>query len=123
MGWLQALPMMSQSAISMAATAHMWICAPSVYTSRTRRCDDLHLERVHPDRQRLQFVDGGFHGFAEIVHRAFTHAVQAFVRGYFGEYPVLPGIAGNVGVDGGDSHEGDCNSIKTGSTRMESTRR
>jgi hypothetical protein len=39
MGWLQALPIMSQSAISMAATAHMWICAPSVYTSRTRRCE------------------------------------------------------------------------------------
>src|ERR1019366_4084066 len=62
--------------------AHVDLRAFRVHIAHQALRDDLHLERVHPDRQRLQFVDGGFHGFAEIVHRAFTHAVQAFVRGY-----------------------------------------
>src|ERR1022692_3609076 len=103
--------------------AHVDLRAFRVHIAHQALRDDLHLERVHPDRQRLQFVDGSLHRLAETVQRALAHPVDAFVRGHLGEYPVLPGIAGNVGVDGGDSHEGDCNNIKTGSTRMESTRR
>ena len=57
-----------------------------------------------PIDQRLQFVDGGFDGLAEIVQRAFAHAVDAFVGRDFGEQPVLPRVARDVGIDGGDSH-------------------
>ena len=42
----------------------------------------------------------------QVLHQMFRTSRHA--RGHLGEYPVLPGIAGDVGVDGRDSHEGDC---------------
>ena len=93
--------MMSQQAISMAATAHMWICAPSEQTSRISRCDDQsrRLKRVHPDDERLQFVDGRFDGLGKVVQRALADSVNPFIRGDLGEQPVLPRIACDVSVD------------------------
>ena len=72
--------MMSQQAISIAATAHIWICAPSEYTSRIRCCDDdLDLKGIHPEDERRQFVDRRFHGLAEVIQSAFADAVNAFI--------------------------------------------
>ena len=64
----------------------------------------LHLERVHPHDQRFELVDGGFNGAREVVERTFADAVNPFVRRNHGEQPVLPRIAGNVSIDGGNAH-------------------
>ena len=87
--------------------AHMHLRAVGVHIADEALRDGLHLEGVHADDQRLQLVDGGLHGPGEVIRRAFAHAVDAFVGGHLGEQPVLPGIAGDVGVDRCDSHVGD----------------
>src|SRR5579871_6130989 len=64
----------------------------------------LHLEWVHPEHQPLQLVDSGLNGFGEAVQRAFAHAVDVLVGRDLCEYPVLPGIAGYISINRGDSH-------------------
>ena len=63
------------------------------------------LERVHPEDQRREFVDGGFYRTGEIVEGSFANAVEAVIGDDFGEEPVFPGVTGDVGFDCLDAHE------------------
>src|SRR5262249_42283253 len=72
-------------------------------TDETLR-DDLHLKRVHAEYERGELVNRSLDGFTEIVQRAFADAVYAFVGRDFRKEPILPGIPGNVGIDGSDAH-------------------
>jgi len=65
----------------------------------------LHLKWVHADHERFELVNGGFHGSGEVVDGAFADPVDAFVGRDFCEEPVFPGVTGDVGVYGGDTHE------------------
>src|SRR5215467_12155669 len=72
-------------------------------TDETLR-NGLHLKRVHAEYERGELVNRSLDGFTEIVQRAFADAVYAFVGRDFRKEPILPGIPGNVGIDGSDAH-------------------
>ena len=83
---------------------HMDLGAIGVNVADHPLRNDLHLERVHTDDERLEFMDGGLDGFGEIVEGSFADAVNAFVGGDLRKEPVLPWVAGYVGVDGCYAH-------------------
>ena len=57
-----------------------------------------------PQNQRLQFMNRCFDGFGEVIERALSNAVCAFIGDHFGEEPVLPGVPCYVGFDCCDFH-------------------
>src|SRR6185503_1521726 len=66
--------------------------------------EDLDLKGIHAEDQRFQFVNGRFDGTPKVIERTFADAVDAFVGQDACEQPVLPGVARDVGFDGGDFH-------------------
>ena len=68
-------------------------------------CDQFGLERVHPNDQRLQFVNHRLDGLGERVDGAFADAVNALVGFDPREQPVLPRVATDDGADVSDFHE------------------
>ena len=59
--------------------AHVKLRALRINVADEALGDGLDLKRIHADDERLQFVDGGFHGLGEVVDSPFPDAVNAFV--------------------------------------------
>ena len=79
--------------------AHMDLGALGVHVADQTLRNDFDLKRVHAEDQRFQLVDGGLHGLAEIIQRAFTNSMDAVAGSDLREQPVLPGIPRDVSFD------------------------
>ena len=88
--------------------AHVDLRALGINVADEPLRQDFDLKRVHAKHKWLQFVDGRLDGLPEVVQRSLADAVDAFVGADLREEPVLPRIAGDVGVDGGDFHGFGC---------------
>src|SRR5204862_7160442 len=78
--------------------------AISVHVAPQSLGDDLDLERVHPDVEVAQLVNGGLDRPSEAVGSAFTDAVDARVGLDFRKQPIFPRITDEVGLAFGDFH-------------------